>query len=56
MTARQRVLSFVLAAAAAVGTAHAFTAPEGDALITHFLASKKTPDLDPSETGRRWST
>ena len=41
-----------LLAALAAGAAQAFTAPEGDALIKHFLASKKTPDLDPSEIGK----
>lgn len=52
MTIRHAVLIFFLSALAA-GTAQAFTAPEGDALIKHFLASKKkTPDLDPSETGK----
>ncbi len=50
MTIRHALLIFFLAAAA--GTAQAFTAPEGDALIKHFLASKKTPDLDPSEIGK----
>ncbi len=50
MTIRHALLIFFLAAAA--GTAQAFTGPEGDALIKHFLASKKTPDLDPSELGK----
>jgi len=50
MTTMHRVLTVF--AAVVAGTAQAFTAPEGDALIKHFLASKKTPDLDPSEVGK----
>ncbi len=55
MEIRNRLLTMLAVAvicSAATGTAHAFTAPEGDALIKHFLASKKTPDLDPSEVGK----
>jgi hypothetical protein len=52
MTIMLRVLTVFLLAAAAAGTAQAFTAPEGDVLIKHFLASKKTSDLDLSEIGK----
>lgn len=44
-------LVLVLALAFA-GSAQAFTAPEGDALIKHFLAGKKTPSEDPQATGK----
>ena len=52
MATRHRVLIFLMATVAVAGTAQAFTGPEGDALIKHFLASKETPDLDPSELGK----
>jgi len=44
--------AFLILMRAAAGTAQAFAGPQGDALIEQFLASKKTPDLDPSEIGR----
>ena len=51
MRTKHAILLSTIAVVAA-GAAQAFTAPEGDALIKHFLASKKTPDLDPSELGK----
>lgn len=37
---------------ALAGFAQAFTPQEGDALVKHFLAGKKTPTEDPQATGK----
>jgi hypothetical protein len=51
MRTRLAVLILLLTALS-TGPAHPFTASEGDALIKHFLASKKTPDEDTTDLGK----
>jgi hypothetical protein len=51
MRTRLAVLILLLTALS-VGPAHPFTASEGDALIAHFLAAKKTPGEDTTELGK----